>query len=125
MFPAESLPGPLVGVSPWGPGAPEATDGSDLSSVVVSPLEGWARQSRDGSTVQEDSALDLGLKGHLPPWRATPAGDVPVGSTAGDGVWLGTGPLSALGAERPGGPQAPCLMTFPGIQDWGQQLGVC
>ena len=24
-----------------------------------------------------------------------------------------------------GGPQDPCLMSFPGIQDWGQQLRVC
>ena len=90
---------------------------------MVSPLEGWARQSRDGSTVQEDSALDLGLKGQLPPWSATPAGDVPVGSTVDDEVWLGTGPLSALGAERPGGPQAPCLMTFPGIRIGGSSWG--
>ena len=82
---------------------------------AVLPLEGWARQSRDGSTVQEDSALDLGLKGQLPPRRATPAGDVPVGSTAGNGgAWLGSGPLSALGAERPGGATGSLLDELPG-----------
>lgn len=85
---------------------------------MVSALEGWARQSRDGSTVQEDSALDLGLKGQLPHCRATPAGDVPVGNTAGDGgAWLGSGPLSVLGAERPGGATGSLLDGFPGIQD--------